>query len=449
MDIITSADVAIEVLLMLSITCIQTFLYFKTIGPSQKWRGLRLALAMLFVAVIEAALQLAGINVAALPWAGNVILILFILYPVLFMGGKYKERIFYGILNLAIFMFSVLLSAIIVYPERLIQTTAEAPWQTLLLILGPMIAIYAVLVWGIAHLSTEGKHYMPRKYWIGMILCFSAIFVGLLVVNSLRAWIGEAERVRTYLTIYTVGFLVIWFMSYFIFYFVCRYFSKATEANALAIQNDMIERYMLRKQASDERIQVLSHDLKHSLTQWRALAEEKGDENALLIISEYEGQLFSSLLINVENKNANAIIHQKWLEANQERVAFQADGAFDKDLIVTRLDLCSLLGNLLDNAIEAAAQAETEALRCAKLSIRRKGNLLILVVENGYAIAPVVENGVFVTGKKEKDLHAIGMRSIRYVAEKYDGVVHNSYENNWFKATVLLRGYTTALSDEN
>jgi len=447
MDILTIFGVMIEVLLMLSITCIQTFFYYKTVGPSQKWRGLRLALAILFVTIIEAALQLVAMNVAL--WVSLLFLIIVILYPVFFMGGKFRERIFFGIVNLTIFMFSVLLTSSILSRERLAQYTSETSWQTLLLLCTLIITIYGILVLVITHLNTEGRRYIPRKYWTGMTLCFSIVFVGLLVVQYFNVRIEDTEKFRTYPTILSIGFLVIWLLLYFVFYFVCRYFSKTTEANALVIQNDMIERYMLRKQASDERIKVLSHDLKHSLTQWRMLVEEKGDANALQSISEYEEQLRSSLLINVENETANAVINQKYWEANQERVEFQIDGAFHKDLLMSKLDLCSLLSNLLDNAIEAAAQAETEYLRRVKLSIRRKGNLLIVMVENGYTIEPVLENGVFVTCKKDKGLHAIGMRSIHYVAEKYDGVVNNSYENNWFKATVMLRGYTIALSDEN
>ncbi len=442
--------VIIQVLVMSSITCIQTFFYFKTTGLSQKWRGLRLALAILFISLIEAALQLVSLNVSGLFLVGNLIIVIFILYPVFFMGGKSKEKIFFAIVNLVIFMFSALIASVIVFPKVLIQYSSEiSQLLLLLLIVLPFIGIYAILVLVITHLSTEGKRYVPRKYWIGMIVCFSIIFVGLVVVSNLRFWIEDAERFRTYLTVFLAGFLIIWLLSYFVFYFVCRYFSKTTEANVLAIQNDMIERYMLRKQASDERIKVLSHDLKHSLSQWRAFAEERGDTNALQSILEYEGQLNSTLLINVENENANAIINQKCWEANQARVAFLTDGAFYKDLLISKLDLCSLLGNLLDNAIEAAMQTEPEALRRVKLSIRRKGNLLILVVENGYAIEPILENGGFVTHKKDKELHAIGMRSIHYVAEKYDGVVHTSYENHWFKASVMLRGYTTALSNEN
>jgi len=444
MDILFA--VAIEFLMLFLITCLQTFFYSKAIGLSQKWRGLRLALAMLLVSLVEAALQLIGSNITALSWVNIISIVVMILYPVFFMGGKVSERILFGVVNCVILLFSDLL-CIVIFPQSL--DTSEVSLPTLLLICALFIFIYAILVLVITHLNTEGKRFMPRKYWISMMICFFIIFVGLAVVSNFSVWIKDTQRLYTYITIFSLGFLVIWLSLYFVFYFVCRYFSKTIEVNALTIQNDMIERYILRKQASDERIKILSHDLKHSLTQWRVFAEEKGDANALQSISEYEGQLLSSLLINVENENANAIINQKYWEANQARVEFLTDGAFHKDLLMSKLDLCSLLGNLLDNAIEAATQVETETLRRVKLSIRRKGNLLILVVENGYAIEPVLENGVFVTHKKDKDLHAIGIRSINYVAKKYDGVVNNSYKNNWFKAAVMLRGYQTVLSDEN
>lgn len=436
---------ALEFLALFLITCLQTFFYSKAIGLNQKWRGLRLALAMLLVSMVEAALQLLGSNIAALSWVNIISIVVMILYPVFFMGGTFSERILFGIVNCVILLFSDLL-CFVVLSQNL---STEASLATVLLLCALFILIYAILLLVITHLNTEGKRYMPRKYWINMTICFFTILVSLAVVSNFSVWIKDTERLYTYITVFSLGFLVIWLLLYFVFYFVCRYFSKTTEANALIIQNDMIERYILRKQASNERIKILSHDLKHSLTQWRVLAEEKGDAIALQSISEYEEQLLSSLLINVENENANAIINQKYWEANQARVEFLTDGAFHKDLVMNKLDLCSLLGNLLDNAIEAAIQVETETLRRVKLSIRRKGNLLIVVVENGYAIEPILENGVFVTHKKDKDLHAIGMRSINYVVEKYDGVVNNSYKNNWFKAAVMLRGYQTVLSDEN
>ncbi|MCL2321652.1 MAG: ATP-binding protein [Oscillospiraceae bacterium] len=440
----TLTTMVFQVLVYLPFTCIQTFLYAKTIGLNPKWKGLRLALVILCVTVAEAAThQISAIP--ALSWANSLILVIFFLYPVLFMGGKLKERILLGVINLAILLFIAMFLSLILYP--VVNLSLDESWQSVLLFLVFAISIYAVYII-LVLITIRLNSYLPHKHRTGIVIFFSVISVVFWSVRKTITRFADVEMSHMYAIIISLVLLIIWVLLYFVFSFICRYFAKANEANALAIQNDMIERYMLRKQASDDRIQVLSHDLRHSLTQWRTFAEEKGDADALQSISEYEGQLLSSLLIDVENDNANAIINQKHWEANQKQVEFLVDGVFHKDLIISKFDLSSLLSNLLDNAIEAAAQAETEALRRVKLSIRRKGNLLILTVENGYAIEPVLQNGVFVTTKKDKDFHAIGMRSIRYVAEKYDGVVHNSYENNWFKASVMLCGYQTALSDE-
>lgn len=127
---------------------------------------------------------------------------------------------------------------------------------------------------------------------------------------------------------------------------------------------------------------------------------------------------------------------------------FQVDGVFHDDLLISKLDLCSLLGNLLDNAFEAAVQVQIVTLRQINLTIRRKGNLLIVVAENGYAVEPVMENGVFITQKEDKEHHALGMRSIEKVVEKYNGTFNHSYKDGWFKITIMLQGYQSILSDE-
>jgi hypothetical protein len=413
---------------------------------------LRLAFVILGVSVIHFTALFLW-NVVAAPslfLRYSLGFVITVLYPVFFMAGTLKERVLFGSVCSALHIFVMMFVLVIVPHGRPSVAYSyfedDDPWQMMLRVLALFLFLYAALLLFLAHVNTEGKRYIPRKYWTAALFLFTVICTGLIATVFFGEQIGDSERIRVFLTIASLGLFIVWLLSYFVFFFICRYFSKTAEANALAMQNDMIERYMLRKLASDERIKILSHDLKHSLTQWRALAEEKGDANALGAILEYEGQLRSSLLINVENENANAVINQKQWEAAQGRVEFLVDGVFHKDLALSKLDLCSLLGNLLDNAIEAAALAETPALRRVKLSLRRKGSLLIVVVENGYALEPVLEEGAFISRKKDSGLHAIGMRSIRYVAEKYDGIVNNSYENNWFKASVMLRGYEAAPS---
>lgn len=76
-------------------------------------------------------------------------------------------------------------------------------------------------------------------------------------------------------------------------------------------------------------------------------------------------------------------------------------GSFFDGLTIARIDICSLLGNLLDNALEAAAKTEDAALRRVDLRINHKGHQLLLSVENGYAGEPQFKDNAFVTRKKK------------------------------------------------
>ncbi len=445
----TAMDFLIETVLLLPVICIQTLSCHKTAGLKEKWKGLRLAAAVSVCTVLASVTQLFAINYESLSFLGAALNIIFILYPPLIMNGRFKEQIFTGIVNCISFYIAVVLGGAL-FPqsaefEGASNTLGYGSYLSAAVFAISIVIVYAVLVFITTHFNTKGKQYLPRKYFTGINICFSVGLVVLILTINITFSFNDTTHLREYFLLISIAFFVIFFLLYFNFYFICRYFTKVNEINEIAVQNSVMERYLFRRQAADERIRVLSHDLKHSLTQWRELAEEKGDKKSLRNISEYEGQLSSALLINTENENANAIINQKHWEAARQNIEFKTEGAFHADLIIENLDLCSLLGNLLDNAIEAAVKTQLPDLRRIKLFIKRRGNLLIIITENGYADEPVKANGNFLTAKEDKRLHALGTRSIRYTAGKYNGAVDYVYENNWFKATVMLCGYKNVL----
>ena len=81
------------------------------------------------------------------------------------------------------------------------------------------------------------------------------------------------------------------------------------------------------------------------------------------------------------------------------------------------------MGNLLDNAIEAARQVSDPSGRTVALTIRRIHQMLVIKVENSFAAAPVQEGGELKTTKTEGGLHGWGLKSAQTAAEKYDGMV--------------------------
>ena len=96
------------------------------------------------------------------------------------------------------------------------------------------------------------------------------------------------------------------------------------------------------------------------------------------------------------------------------------------------------MGNLLDNALEAAGQAAEKEGRFIRLTIRRINQMLVIKVENSFSSQPVVKDGVLKTSKEENGLHGWGLKSAQTAAEKYDGTVQTSYAGNTFRAVATL-----------
>ena len=102
------------------------------------------------------------------------------------------------------------------------------------------------------------------------------------------------------------------------------------------------------------------------------------------------------------------------------------------------MDLCAILGNLLDNALEAAGQVSETDQRFIRLTIRRIHQMLVIKVENSFSTIPIQEDGVFQTTKRESGLHGWGLKSAQTAAEKYDGMVRTSCEGTVFRAVTTL-----------
>ncbi|MDO5156512.1 MAG: GHKL domain-containing protein [Eubacteriales bacterium] len=138
------------------------------------------------------------------------------------------------------------------------------------------------------------------------------------------------------------------------------------------------------------------------------------------------------------DETVDYLINSKEATAKEHHIAYQAHVEFPKNTNLRAADLCAILGNLLDNAIEAAKQVENVEQRFIKLTIRRINQMLVIKVENGYRAAPVKVDGALQTTKKDGGLHGWGVKSAQTAAEKYDGMVQTKCEGQVFQAVVTL-----------
>ena len=104
------------------------------------------------------------------------------------------------------------------------------------------------------------------------------------------------------------------------------------------------------------------------------------------------------------------------------------------------IDISSLFGNAMDNAIESVRQIpeEESEKRLIHLSVVKQKGFVRIRVENYCEKEPVLKDGMPVTTKKDTRFHGYGLKSIQSTARKYGGSVTASVKNHWFELRILL-----------
>lgn len=138
------------------------------------------------------------------------------------------------------------------------------------------------------------------------------------------------------------------------------------------------------------------------------------------------------------DETVDYLINSKTRVAEAGEILLNTQVEFPRHTNIRSADLCAILGNLLDNALEAASQVAKPEQRFINLTIRRINQMLIIKVENNYNVPPVNIGGSLKTTKEDSGLHGWGLKSARTAAEKYDGTVQTSYTGNTFRAVATL-----------
>lgn len=133
------------------------------------------------------------------------------------------------------------------------------------------------------------------------------------------------------------------------------------------------------------------------------------------------------------NDILNILLWVKFNEANKLGIEIDSQITKVNFSFIDDLDLCSIWGNLLDNAIAACSEIDKTKFPKIVLCVAKTNDFIMIKIENDCVTRRKKSaNGFFKTTKAEENLHGIGTKSIRRVAEKYDGTaVFESFDNRF------------------
>lgn len=192
--------------------------------------------------------------------------------------------------------------------------------------------------------------------------------------------------------------------------------------------------HALNKQTVDI-INIKCHDLKHQI----GMLETMGTSERKEAIKELQrAVIIYDSIIKTGNDTLDLILTEKNFVCAKYniKISYIIDGA-ELDFIKTA-DLYSLFGNILDNAIESVISEPDETKRLINISVTRKGNLIHLHAANYCSEAPKFIDGLPVSTKDDKNYHGFGTKSIRYIAEQYDGQFNCYYKSHKYVLDILF-----------
>lgn len=221
-------------------------------------------------------------------------------------------------------------------------------------------------------------------------------------------------------------------------YHVQRY--EMRMRHELESMQTILKNQYLQYQHSKESIEIINmkyHDLKHQIA---ALRAEKDTEkrNAYLDSMEEEIQSYEA-----QNKTGHPVLDTVLMSKSLycKRLDIQLTCVADGKLLefMDVMDICTVFGNMLDNAIESVKNINDMEKRLIHLSVFREKDFLMIRCENYFAGKLHFEGSLPATTKtKNKEYHGYGLKSIRYVTKKYDGNMTVTTEKDSFLLKVLI-----------
>lgn len=215
------------------------------------------------------------------------------------------------------------------------------------------------------------------------------------------------------------------------------FFSKQIDKRIAAYQRELIETHYREVENMYRQIRGWRHDYRNHIQMMKVLAAN-GDMDALkAYLDELDTDLSTvDTVVKTGNPMADAILNSKISLARSRNIPTQVDAHIPVKLKMSELDLCCIIGNLFDNAMEAS-MALPEEKRLIRVYMDMKGTQLYISFTNFTAAKKLSKVGKgFKTSKGEG--HGFGLVRMDDIVSRYDGYLSRNSEDGAFTTEILI-----------
>ncbi|WP_231687006.1 ATP-binding protein [Bacillus sp. JCM 19034] len=285
------------------------------------------------------------------------------------------------------------------------------------------------------HIPDEGKlNIRQRELWSTVVIGAAVFFISnLSFVTTRTPFSGHySQEILNIRTLVDLG-------GYAILYAYHIQLNELRIRHELEAMQKILQNQYSQYQQSKESIELINykyHDLKNQII---ALRAEEDPEKRNTYLNEMEDGIKA---FEAQNKTGHHVLDtllaskQMYCIKNGITLTCVADGTLLNNMDV--VDICTIFGNALDNAIEHEMKIKNEEKRLIHVSLFTQKEFVMIRFENYFEGDLKLEGDLPATTKKDKFYHGYGLKSIRYTVQKYNGVVKVGLNNNWFELKIVI-----------
>lgn len=338
------------------------------------------------------------------------------------------------IATISIYMILMTIESVVVLVMRYFDITIVSKNSDLAVIAGLItikIITYNVMLFLSNFKLVKNDVKVSLLHWLSIFV----IPAGTLILALMIIFKVHSEN----LTGILVSIIIMFVINVFVFYLydvLMKSYDEKME-KALLLQQNMayLKQLEIIKQ-SQEDLSVFRHDVKNHVLTLKTLIENNDNQDA----SDYLESVFACIDNSYEfsrsgNFEIDSILNYKLNKASSFNIETNISINVPEKLNIRPFDLSIVLGNLLDNAIEAARLCKEKLV---DISLELDRNVLYINISNSFEGKLKYEGRKIITTKEDKENHGMGLRSVQQSLEKYNGAMKIHHGNNKFYVDVLI-----------
>ncbi len=282
--------------------------------------------------------------------------------------------------------------------------------------------------------------YLKKQESIAVICIFVLLYIMVIAFFSIELQTSSEENIRRHYTVILLlcGFIGIIVGTYY-------FFHKLSAYNKIKLQQEYLQTYIKEQEKylndmtkMNEEFRIFRHDIKSHFTNIHYMMKEAEFEEAIKYLEKLDGSLKHYAWVGdfTEQKGINVVLSKIVQNCYEKEIEFtyQIGGNFCG---IEEMELGILLTNILNNAVEAANKVKGK--RKIHLFIQNNKNYLEILLSNSVLQGSIKKNPNLETTKEDKIHHGYGLKSVKQIVEKYDGIYQYKEESGKFIQKVYLK----------